>query len=100
MTYQEANALIDDFSFVYKGESIPKEALIECREVIHKALEKQISKKPKIVKIESEYDTRDYFCPICNKCFIHFVDGEFYAGNKDFYCSKCGQALDWSEQNG
>lgn len=47
MTYQEANALVDDFSFVYiyKGKSISKEVLIECREVIHKALEKQIPKK-------------------------------------------------------
>ena len=40
MTYQEANALVDDFSFVYKGESVSKEALIECREIIHTALEK------------------------------------------------------------
>lgn len=46
MTYQEANALVDDFSFVYKGKSISKETLIECREIIHKALEKQIPKKP------------------------------------------------------
>ena len=44
MTAQEANALVDDFSFVYNGKSISKEALIECREVIHKALEKQIPK--------------------------------------------------------
>ena len=44
MTYQEANALVDDFSFVYKGKSIPKEALIECREVIHKALESKYLK--------------------------------------------------------
>lgn len=43
MTIQEANALVDDFSFVYKGKSISKEMLIECREVIHKALEKQMS---------------------------------------------------------
>lgn len=40
MTYLEANALVDDFSFVYKGKSIPKEALIECREVIRKAMRK------------------------------------------------------------
>lgn len=46
MTYQEANALVDDFSFVYKGKSISKEVLIECREVIHKALEKKIPEKP------------------------------------------------------
>lgn len=44
MTYQEANVCVDDFSFVYKGESITKEALIECREVIHKALESKYQK--------------------------------------------------------
>lgn len=52
MTYQEANALVDDFSFVYKGKSISKEALIECREIIHKALEKQIPKKPTAHKVD------------------------------------------------
>lgn len=60
-------------------------------EISKSALEKQIPKKPKIIKYESKYDTRDYFCPICNKCFIHFVDGEFYAGKKDCWCSECGQ---------
>lgn len=99
ITVQEANALVDDFSFIYKGKSISKEATIECREIIHKALEKQIPKEPKIIKYESEYDTRDYFCPICNKCFIHFLDGEFYAGKKDCWCSECGQKINWSECN-
>lgn len=70
-----------------------------CRKLAIEALEKQIPQKPKIIKYESEYDTRDYFCPICNKCFIHFVDGEFYAGKKDCWCSECGQKIDWSEQN-
>lgn len=79
MTYQEANALVDDFSFVYKGKSIPKEALIECREVIHKALEKQIPKK--LNKILNKA-----VCPTC-KTFAELSP----------YCRYCGQALDWSE---
>lgn len=91
MTYQEANALVDDFSFVYKGESISKEMLIECREVIHKALEKQIPKKP----IEKEvigasmtgYKYRGQ-CPKCSSTVSQYI------GN---YCHNCGQALDWSE---
>lgn len=29
MTYQEANALVDDFSFIYKGKSISKEIHID-----------------------------------------------------------------------
>lgn len=70
-----------------------------AKQIAIDVLEKQIPKEPKIIKYESEYDTRDYFCPICNKCFIHFVDGEFYAGKKDCWCSECGQKIDWSEQN-
>lgn len=90
MTYQEANALVDDFSFVYKGKSISKEMLIECREVIHKALEKQIPCKlaPKSSnKVE---------LPVCGKCnsIMDLMQGELN------YCPECGQALDWSEQNG
>ena len=91
MTYQEANALVDDFSFVYKGKSISKEALIECREIIHKALEKQIPKKP---TYEGDgyapdgtlvYDT--WICPCCDKRYE--VDYDDYD-----YCPNCGQKLD------
>lgn len=96
MTYQEANALVDDFSFVYKGKSISKEVLIECREVIHKALEKQIPKKPTSYKVEfvekkAGYDIRTVFerfysCPRCEK----------FLGERYDWCYACGQALDWS----
>lgn len=30
MTNQEANALVDDFSFVYKGKSISKKCLLSA----------------------------------------------------------------------
>lgn len=102
MTYQEANALIDDFSFVYKGKSIPREALVECREVIHKALEKQIPKKPiaetvnRGISVSGEYDIDfNYLCPNCNT-----VVGD-YETNDVFYefCPDCGQALERSENN-
>lgn len=100
MTYQEANALVDDFSFVYKGKSISKEALIGCREIIHKALEKEIPKKPTAHKVDVpkikvgngffEKGTTVYRCPCCNGLISRICD----------CCYKCGQALDWSEQNG
>ena len=102
MTYQEANALVDDFSFVYKGKSISKEALIECREVIHKALEKQTQKKPitetvnRGISVSGEYDIDfNYLCPNCNT-----VVGD-YETNDVFYefCPDCGQALERSENN-
>ena len=97
MTYQEANARVDDFSFVYKGKSIPKEALIECREVIHKACEKQIPKKPKTYLVNMKHI--DFLCPNCKKRIISKVDGEWLAGKNQKFCDECGQALDWSENN-
>lgn len=98
MTIQEANALVGDFSFVYKGKSISKEVLIECREVIHKALEKQIHKKLIIDnKGFHDVDYKDYLCPYCKKRIITKIDGDFIAGRKSYYCDNCGQALDWSE---
>lgn len=97
MTYQEANALVDDFSFVYKGKSISKEVLIECREVIHKALEKQIPKK---LIIDNCANYKNYICPCCKKQIIRKIDDGFVAGRKQKYCDNCGQALDWGENNG
>lgn len=101
MTYQEANALVDDFSFVYKGKSIPKEALIECREVIHEVLEKQIPEKP----LEQKYGFCDLdgfcysrlVCPECEQPIARYFNKREY---KPKYCHNCGQALDWSERNG
>lgn len=86
MTYQEANALVDDFSFVYNGKSIPKEALIECREVIHKALEKQIPKNP--IKLKDNFYDFHLVCPSCK----NGISDVWYTN----YCHHCGQVLNWS----
>lgn len=97
MTYQEANALVDDFSFVYKGNSISKEMLIECREVIHKVLEKQIPKKLLIDNRNIHYvNYKDFICPCCKNCIASIIDGDFFGGRKQKHCDECGQALDWS----
>lgn len=90
MTEQEANALVDDFSFVYNGKSISKEALIECRKVIHKALEKQIPKKP-ILDTIFPSGIKWWRCTGCNKILVGCI-----GGRPKKYCDDCGQALDWS----
>lgn len=96
MTAQEANVLVDDFSFVYKGKSISKEMLIECREVIHKALEKQIPKKPTTetinrgISVSGEYDIDfNYLCPNCNTIVGDYETDEFFYK----FCPECGQAI-------
>ena len=97
MTEQEANALVDDFSFVYNGKSISKEALIECREVIHKALEKQIPKKPDTetinrgIDVSGEYDIdSNYICPFCKSVVGDYESEDIWYK----HCPECGQALD------
>lgn len=99
MTYQEANTLVDDFSFVYKGKSIPKEALIGCREVIHKALEKQIPKKLKTIKVGLSGSV--LLCPSCENEMAMICDSVWQKGRyKQKYCDNCGQALDWNDLKG
>lgn len=98
MTYQEANALVDDFSFVYKGKSIPKEALIECREVIHKALEKQIPKKLKTIEVDRFGSV--LLCPSCENEMAMIYNSVWQKGRYKKYCDNCGQALDWNDLKG
>lgn len=99
MTYQEANALVDDFSSVYKGEQLSRETLGECisretlveyKEVVCKALEKQIPKKP----LNQKCGIFDFnlICPECKNRIVNVWSKREYKPN---YCHYCGQALDW-----
>ena len=83
MTPEEAiktiEIAIDEVEWDYPMEySIAFKAAIE-------ALEKQIPKK--VTKSA---------CPSCNRIFL-FRHSEKRKGD---YCDNCGQALDWSENNG
>lgn len=102
MTFREANNMIDDISWFYGGESITTDDIVECREICHKALEKQIPKKP-ILKETKCFDgsTDDFIfiCPVCNRNIcIAPEDDEIASYIKEEYphCN-CGQALDWSD---
>lgn len=99
MTYQEANALVDDFSFVYNGKSISKEMLIECREIIHKSIEKQIPKKPKTIKV-GQFGLV-LLCQSCENEIAMIYNSVWQKGKyKQKYCENCGQALDWNDLKG
>ena len=87
MTFKEVNYMIDDFSWFYGGELITKENMIECREVCHKALEKQIPKKP--LWVDSVPHGK---CPVCHNVVATYIDSP-----KLPYCYWCGQALDWGK---
>ena len=51
------------------------------------ALEKQIPKKPFYDKNRDDFNA--YKCPVCND--------EYMILSGDNYCTVCGQALDWSD---
>lgn len=63
-------------------------------EVAIEALEKQIPKKPNNIKFlfdfSGDYYTNRGDCPNCGE--------ELFRSSR--YCNKCGQALDWGEENG
>ena len=60
-----------------------------------KALKKQIPKKPKNIKTIFDFSGRYYTtkgdCPCCGRENLY---------RTDIYCNKCGQKLDWGEENG
>lgn len=70
-------------------------------QTVKNALEKQIHKKP----LEQKYgfcDLVGFFyvrlvCPECKQPIAQYSKKKEY---KPRYCHNCGQALDWSEQNG
>ena len=61
-----------------------------AEEMAIEALEKQIPKKPVEGNPDDFWESGNDYCPICGFA----VRVEEY---KDKYCSKCGQAIDWSE---
>lgn len=64
---------------------------------IFDALEKQIPKNIEIKMggVANEYCY--YFCPICGKHILSRRYHDVIAGIRENYCSRCGQALDWSD---
>lgn len=73
----------------------------EALNMVENTVEKQIPKKLIIDNRNIHYvDYKDYLCPCCKKRIITKIDGDFIAGRKSYYCDNCGQALDWSENNG
>lgn len=72
--------------------------IVEYREALElavKALEKQTPMKPNNIKsifdFSGRYYTTEGNCPVCNREGLY---------KSDFYCNKCGQKLDWGEENG
>jgi hypothetical protein len=88
MTIQE---VIRTLKMEMLGDS---EQMKYAKQTAIEALEKQIPKEPFEKEVISASMSGYKHKGICPKCSLTVSQ---FAGN---YCQHCGQALDWSEQNG
>ena len=93
MTPQEALELLNNVEFAskYQGKDEYGTMLVLCKD----SLEKQIPKKVK----HKQYSLGRYTAAVCPTCdgmlgLYHFAERSYKC------CCECGQALDWSDNNG
>ena len=67
------------------------DAIQEAYQLAIEALEKQIPKKP---KQDKEYPLGR----VCPRCCCYLGNVQFVPNNY-LYCQRCGQAIDWGEEN-
>ena len=94
MIAKKALELLNDveFSEKYQGVQEYAEMLIVCKE----ALEKQIPKQPKYEDVDNVYGAIKRTCTACGDVCMVSKGAKPY----EHYCRQCGQALEWSENNG
>lgn len=84
MTYEEAIKLLNSMA-IYYGSKCTRNAV----DLAILALEKQIPKKPLHMH-------KNYYCPICKEDGWMLWD-DAVPNDMDKYCGKCGQVIDWSD---
>ena len=60
------------------------------------AREKQTAKK--VISFDYNNGTVNYGCPVCKRKIISKIDGKWCGGTFNEYCDRCGQKLDWSDE--
>ena len=71
-----------------KGDDLT--AAIGRVEALQELISKATPKKPKNWKAERRVNGKvEFNCPVCNRLYTDRIN----------YCSSCGQALDWSEED-
>ena len=92
MTKEQAIKIRSCFANGVEFKKLHTEETNILADELNSAIKKQIPKKPQKVKEQVVRYTDGYICPSCGKGFTG-------TGIADF-CYHCGQALDWSEENG
>ena len=96
MNIKEAIIRIEEHNSIHAAKEYPFAIKItEALEMAVKALEKQIPKKPtKLVSKLLIGEGWTYKCPTCcSACGENKYHPE--VTQDEFYCTQCGQALDW-----
>lgn len=91
MTYEEILNKLDDlcaFDVRLYG------ALID---VISKQIPKKVKKMPHICIHSNDFTYFTYHCPTCD-ALVKDREGWNYKKEKEEYCYRCGQALDWRDK--
>lgn len=103
MTVEEAIRILDpettaealaeiEYYAGFSGHTAKVQACSEACEIAVAAIEKQMPKKPYFRK---EEDAKGYACPVCDMG-VTADHGRI----RDTFCSHCGQAIDWGEDDG
>ena len=95
MTPEEAikvlRVILDPYDYPFGEKSKCYQYDLEAINKAIEALEKQMPKKPLHMH-------KNYYCPVCKKDGWMLWD-DAISNDMDNYCSKCGQAIDWSDIN-
>ena len=89
MTYEEAIKNINALNAVCGQKGLYDAEFESALALAISALEKQIPKKPLHMH-------KNYYCPICKEDGWMLWD-DAVPNDMDKYCGKCGQAIDWSD---
>ena len=77
----------------YIGDRFTRDEYDKAVQIVMAALEKQIPKKPIEIKerhnFSQEVIYKDGCCPVCKSAISSTYT----------YCNKCGQRIDWGEEN-
>ena len=77
-----------------------KEEIKKALENALDALEKQLPKKLLVEKVKK---TKIYHCPSCTEKLMEigfaYIDRQVLIPGRPPYCYRCGQRLDWEEEN-
>ena len=80
----------------YKGREEKANTILVMVEECRAWKEKQSAKK--VISFDYNNGTVNYGCPVCKRKIISKIDGKWCGGTFNEYCDRCGQKLDWSDE--